>query len=286
MFDEIMPKVKKGEKIVVGLGDSFTHGIGSWDPEVYKQHNGKIDVLKMDRQLQIDAYKNSWVNVLCDEFLKDYKPINLGVMGTGNRAASSELQLYPEIEMENAKHGIVIFALSGLERFDFINRDFPNHHHFYTMWPNHWDKNATNKKLWEVYAKDLYSEKFAFIETIIAVKNAYTFAKSMNWDFVFANAFDNRFTRERMHREIEAQGHLTESLPWDCYFAPDACDTLIEDLLNLEGRPELKDGGFYPYYTNLAEPSEYITNCAHPSKMGHKRIAYQFYNHLRRRRVV
>ena len=287
MYKEIMPTIKKGDKIVVGLGDSFTHGIGSWDKETYAKHNGKIDVLKMSHELQVEAYNNSWVNVLCTEYLKGYKSVNLGVMGTGNRAATSELQLYPELDFDNAAHGIVIFALSGLERFDFINRDYPDHHHFYTMWPNHWDKNATNKKLWEVYAKDLYSEKFAYIETLIAVKNAYSFARSMGWDFVFANAFDTRFVKERMLKELpDNLEPLINSLPWDCYFAPESCRTLMEDLLFLEGKIELADGGFYPYYTNLAEPSEYITNCAHPSKKGHQRIAYQLHNHIRERKIV
>lgn len=286
MHKEIRPTIENGDKLVIGLGDSFTHGIGSWGKKVYDEYNGKIDVLNMSRELEIKAYDNSWVNLLCKNHLTNYKPINLGVMGTGNRAAASELHLYPDLEFENATHGIVIFALSGLERFDFVNRDFPDHNHFYTMWPNHWDKNATNKKLWEVYAKDLYSEKFAFLETIISIKNAYTFAKSMGWDFIFANAFDNRFVRERIHREVEAIGEIAETIPWDCYFSPDGCDTLIEDLLILENKHDLKDGGFYPYYTNLAEPSEYITNCAHPTDLGHKRIASQIYTHIRKQGIV
>lgn len=287
MYKDIMPTIKKGDRVLIGLGDSFTHGTGSWGPETYKKHNGKIDVLKMTHELQVSAYENSWVNVLCKEYLTNYKPVNLGVMGTGNRAATSELHLYPELKYENASHGIVVFALSGLERFDFINKEFPEHHHFYTMWPNHWDKNATNKKLWEVYARDLYSEKFAYVETIIAVKNAYTFAKSMGWDFIFANAFDTRFTKERMQEELpENLQDLVNSIPWDCYFAPEGCRTLMEDLLFLEGKIDLADGAFYPYYTNLAEPSEYITNCAHPTKKGHARIAYQLHNHIRERKIA
>ena len=287
MYKEVTPIIEHGDKLIIGLGDSFTHGIGSWGDEVYKEYNGKIDVLNMSHELQVSAYDNSWVHVLCRDYLKDYKPINLGVMGTGNRAASSELHLYPELGFENAAHGIVIFALSGLERFDFVNRDFPDHHHFYTMWPNHWDKNATNKKLWEVYAKDLYSEKFAFIETILAVKNAYSYAKSKGWDFIFANAFDTRFTQERMLEELpDNLGSLINSVPWDSYFAPEGCRTLMEDLLFLEGKIELANGGFYPYYTNLAEPSEYITNCAHPSKLGHQRIAYQLHNFIKEKNIA
>ena len=160
MYNRMIPTIVPGAKIVIGLGDSFTQGVGSWPKEVWDRYNGQIDTLKIPLEIFDQMYDNSWVQQLCNNHMTDWTPINLGCLGTGNRSAVKNLYLHPKIKFENASSGVVILMLSGMERFDFVNKDFPEHNHFYTMWPNPWDKNSTNKKLWEAYAESLWSEKF------------------------------------------------------------------------------------------------------------------------------
>jgi hypothetical protein len=229
MLDYLIPNIPKGSKIVVGLGDSFTQGVGSWSRETYKKYNGQIDPLKIPREVIDEMYHNSWVHQICRNHLTDYIPVNLGIMGMGNRGAVKELYLNPYIELDNAKEVVVVLMLSGLERFDFINREFPSHAHFYTMWPNPWDKNSTNKKLWEVYAKDLWSEKFNVIENILNIREAEMFCKAKGWKFIVTSAFDQRVTKEYFLKEAGAiHNKLIDTIPWNKFLYPQEMKSFIE----------------------------------------------------------
>ena len=214
------PEIPIGSKVIVGLGDSFTEGVGSWSKETYKEYNGWIDPLKIPQDLIVDMYEYSWPSQLCRNHMPDYLPVNWGVMGTGNRAAAKELYLNPSVKLDNASEVIVIYMLSGIERFDFINRDFPDRNHFYTMWPNPWDANTTNKQLWEAYARDLWSEKFVCLEALLNIKEAETICKANGYKFLVANAFDVRVTRDRFINDIgDKHTDLIDSLPWDSFIS-------------------------------------------------------------------
>lgn len=281
MLDHLIPNIPENSKIIIGLGDSFTQGVGSWSTETYKKYQGWIDPLKIPRETLDEMYHNSWVHQLCRNHLSDYIPVNLGVMGTGNRAAVKELYLNPDIEFHNAKEVIVVLMLSGLERFDFINRDFPSNAHFYTMWPNPWDPNASNKKLWEVYAKDLWSEKFNVIENILNIQEAELFCKAKGWKLIVTSAFDQRITKDYFVTHAgEVNSKLVNAISWDKFLYPQGMKSFIELLLTYDGRPEMAKGDFYVYYSKLKEPTKYITNCMHPTQEGHRIIAEEIYKYI------
>jgi hypothetical protein len=287
MFDHLIPNIPKGSKIVVGLGDSFTQGVGSWSKETYKKYNGWIDPLKIPREVVDEMYHNSWVHQICRNHLTDYIPVNLGIMGIGNRGAVKELYLNPYIDLDNASEVIVVLMLSGLERFDFINREFPSHAHYYTMWPNPWDPNATNKKLWEVYAKDLWSEKFNVLENILHIREAEMICKAKGWKFVVTSAFDQRVTKEYFLKEAGAvHNKLINTVPWDKFLYPQEMKSFMELLLTYDGRPEMALGDFYVYYSKLKEPTEYITNCMHPTQEGYRIIAEELYKYMIKNKYV
>lgn len=281
MLDKVIPKINPGDKIVIGLGDSFTQGVGSWSQETYKEYNGFIDPLKIPKQLEIDMYEYSWVSQLCKNHLRNYKPINLGKMGKGNRAAVKELYLNPQIEFDNASDVIVVLMLSGIERFDFINREFSNNGaHFIAMWPNPWDKNSTHRQLWESYARDIWSEKFVCLEALLNIREAEMFCKAKGWKFVVASAFDQRVTREQFVKHCgDDHTQLINSMPWDNFLYPNGCKSFMELLLTYEGHPELAEGGFYEYYSKLTYPTELITNCMHPTREGYRIMAEEIYKH-------
>ena len=58
----MIPTIAPGSKIIIGLGDSFTQGVGSWPKEVWDRYNGCIDTLKIPLEIFDQMYDNSWVN--------------------------------------------------------------------------------------------------------------------------------------------------------------------------------------------------------------------------------
>jgi hypothetical protein len=281
MYDIHIPAIDENSKLIIGLGDSFTQGVGSWDKQTYKLYGGFIDPLKVPRNLEVEMYEYSWVSQLCTNHLPTFTPVNFGATGKGNRASVKELYLNPKVKIGKAKKAILILMLSGIERFDFINKGFEEHHHFFAMWPNPWDKNTTHKQLWEAYARDIWSEKFVCLEALLNIREADMFAKANGWNFIVASAFDQRITRENFIDKIgKEHTELIDSIPWDKFLYPQGCKSFMQLLLRYDGREELADGAFYDYYSKLKEPTEYITNCMHPTREGYRIMAEELYKFI------
>ena len=287
MFEHLIPTIPKGSKILVGLGDSYTQGVGSWSKETYEKFNGKIDPLNIPDELIDEMYENSWVSQICKNHLTDYIPVNLGAMGTGNRAAVKELYLHPSIEFDNASDVIVVLMLSGLERFDFVNRAFPPNSHFYTMWPHPWDTNSTNRKLWEIYAKDIYSEKFTIVECLLNIREAEMFCKAKGWKFVVTSAFEQRINKDHFLKFGGLENlKLINSIPWEKFLYPKGMKSFMELLLDHDGNRHMANGEFYHHYSRLKQPTKYITNCIHPTQEGARVIAEEIYEFLKQNNML
>lgn len=282
MFRKYQQPITSDDRVIIGIGDSYTQGVGAYSKETWDRHNGKIDVFDYSDELLVEQYQNSWVNQLAIRL--GYKSVNLGHAGTGNRAAVKELYFYPDV-LDNVKDAIVVYFLSGLERFDFINKDqMQEHHHFFAMWPNPWDKNASNKKLWEAYAESIHSEKFVALELMLNLLDAQTYCRSRGFRLIVAPAFDVRINRKWIVDMIlnnPMQSDLKEDFvnqfDWSQFYVPEGYTTFMELLCDLEGDRLLAPGGFYNRFCSLLYPSKYITNCAHPSLEGHTVIANEFY---------
>jgi hypothetical protein len=279
--------VTADSKLIIGLGDSFTQGVGSWSKETYKKHKGFIDPLNIPINLEIDMYEHSWVSQMCKNHLPNYTPMNFGIMGRGNRAALKDLYFYPNLNLEKASEVIVVYMLSGIERFDFVSREFNRFHHFFAMWPNPGDKNSTHRQLWESYAKDIWSEKFVCLEAILNIKEAEMICKANGWHLVIASAFDQRITKERFLKEIGNQDtEIIDSVPWDKFLYPQGCNSFMQLLLRYDGREELADGAFYDYYSKLKEPTKYITNCMHPTREGYRIMAEEIFKFIKEKGYI
>lgn len=289
MYAQLIPHIDNNSKLIIGIGDSFTQGVGSWSKETYTEYGGFVDPLRIPEHLAIEMYEYSWVHQLCRNHLTDHTPVNLGILGKGNRASLKELYLNPHINVFDAKEVTVVYMLSGIERFDFINREFTKdgNSHFLAMWPNPWDKNTTHKQLWEAYARDLWSEKFVCLETLLHLKEAEMFCKANGWNLVIASAFDQRITKDNFINKVgEEHVELIESAPWDKFLYPQGCKSFMQLLLRYDGREELADGAFYDYYSKLKFPTEYITNCMHPSREGYRIMAEEIYNFMKNKGYV
>ena len=82
----------------------------------------KSDADNRDNQIQtiilrVHELENSWVNQLTKHHFPEYKSLNLGVKGIGNKAAVDQLHFVDQHDLEDAE-GIIVFMLSGFERFD------------------------------------------------------------------------------------------------------------------------------------------------------------------------
>jgi lysophospholipase L1-like esterase len=285
MFNQPVPKINKTSKVIVGIGDSFTQGVGSWSTATYEAHSGWIDPLTMwkDNALVAEMYENSWVSQICRNHLVEYIPVNLGVMGTGNRAAVKELYLHPELNLDTAQEVIVVYLLSGIERFDFVHKDFNRNTHFYTMWPNYRDKNTTNKKLWQAYSESLWSDRFSVVESILNIKEAESICKSKGWKLVVASAFEQVYIRDYFIEHLdEGWIPVVDTIDWNNFVYPNGMKSFMEMLLDCDGNRHMADGQFYDYYSILDYPTKHITNCMHPTKEGYRIIAEEIYKSLQK----
>jgi lysophospholipase L1-like esterase len=293
MYKAHIPKIKNGDKVIIGIGDSYTQGVGAYTDTSWKKHNGKIEVFTNDSTLIAEQYEGSWVNQLCQDYFKEWVPVNLGHAGVGNRASIKQLPLYlnTKIDIENASEVIVVLMLSGLERFDFVRTDYnsTDHHSFQCMWPNPADPTSPCADLWKAYADNLYSNKFIAVELILNILEAQTYCKANGYKFIFGSAFDNRANKHWLLKTLcglitslePSNKKLIDSIDWTNYIYPKGFDSFLQYLLQLEGKGNLANGGWWPYYTNLDGPSEYITNCAHPTRKGHKVIANIIYDFIK-----
>jgi hypothetical protein len=289
MFKLAHPTIKSGDNVIIGLGDSYTQGVGAYSDSTWKANDGKISVAAHDKALIAEQYEGSWVNQICQTHLKGWVPVNFGHAGIGNRGCVKQLHLNP-VGLEKANHVVVVYLLSGLERFDFVRKEFGSeeHYNFEAMWPNHWDTNSSNPELWKAYAETIYSDKFIAVELILNILEAQTYCKAHGYDFVFASAFDSRANKAWLTRTLCGLIPLLEpehkkiinQIDWDCFLQPGGYNSFIDLLLDLDGHKDLAGGRFYGHYSKLPYPSTYITNCVHPTRRGHAVMAKQIYDFI------
>jgi len=274
------------KKIVVGLGCSWTQGEGGYTDAIWKYYKGKIN-LPMDKSMHLIPIEqeNSWVNVLCRDYLTDYTPVNLGQRGIGNRGSAKSLYL-TNINWDEVEDGYVIFMLSGFERFDFFDQHWndkvkcgPNklkesaHYNFQTMWPH-----LGNCEQWDMYAKHIYSEESTSIETLCNILDVQTFCKAHNLKFVLANAFDGRGKLQL----VEHCDGLVDQVDWSCYMHEKVWyESFVKLLVKMDGLLSDEDwGAYHSEYRKLAWPQKYLTNCIHPTIDGYKVMAEEVYKFI------
>jgi lysophospholipase L1-like esterase len=283
-------KITPESKIVIGLGDSFTQGKGASSIENWEKFNWDLKSYEKDSNTIFEDYENSWVNQLCKHHLTDYIPVNFGLSGCGNRATVKQLYLHPELNLEMAKEKIVIFLLSGMERFDFVNRQFNDHHNFFAMWPNPWDKTSTNYELWKIYSEDIWDDKFGYIEMLLNIVEAQMWAKANNAKFVLGSAFRNDYQRKNFQKMFSDENtkKLVDVINWDNYVYPGGYPSFTDLLVHLEDRDDLLGGGFYAwsFEQEKMSPKQYFTKCGHPSFKGHKVIADELYKFIKYKKMT
>lgn len=294
-------KIDKNSKILIGLGDSFTQGQGACSIDLWERYNWDQDY--MNQEILTDVlesnYENSWVNKICKNYLTDFTPINFGMLGRGNRASTSELFLHPELNLEIAKEKIVVFMLSGRERFDFVHKNYAEHVHFKTIWPS-LNKNNSEYEFFKNYAENVYSEKSSIIELLLNISIVKNWCILNNAKLVLISGFERDINRQSfidnirgednydntMHRHLDKIENLVDIVNWDTFLYPNTKSCVTDLLLTLENREDVIVGklgeNFVSYTESFDKLSEhgYITKCSHPSYKGHEVISEIIYKHI------
>ena len=290
MYNFAVPKLKKGDKVIIGLGDSFTQGLGAYTDATWKKHEYNIPIYTNDKKLIAEQYQGSWVNQICQTYLDDYIPVNFGQAGIGNRGALKQIYLNTRVDLSLADEVIVVYMLTGLERFDFVKKNYgaEEHYAFQTMWPNPQDSGATHPDLWQAYEKNIYSNEFMAGELILNILDAQTYCQAHNYKLIITNGFDARANKDWLSKTLGSNipilgrehKKLIDKIDWNNFLYPKGHKSFLHYLLELEGMSHLGGGGWWTHYSQLTKPSEYITNCVHPTHKGQSIIAKEIYEFI------
>jgi hypothetical protein len=244
-------------------------------------------------EVEESNYANSWVNQLCKNHMPDWTPLNLGMSGKGNRFAIKELMVNPLLGIEKAKEKIVVFAVSGFERFD-LAKDLVGEEHFTTQWPvygGYKEKKLGYSELTLENGDSLYSEKFVISEFILNIIELMNWCKLHNAKLLLMSAFTPEFNKNHFIdvlspnvTSVLGQMKLDEliwSIPWERIIRPLGFSCITDMLMHLEGwDKDLPGYGFRNMKIDTIGPNGYMTKCQHPSEKGHKLLAEIIYEHI------
>ena len=288
-------KITKDTKLLIGIGDSFCAGRGACSIELWEKYGWDMERMYGEGGAEVEEsnYKNSWVNQLCKNHMPDWTPLNLGMSGKGNRYAIKELMVNPLLGIEKAKEKIVVFAVSGFERFD-LAKDLVGEEHFTTQWPvygGYKEKKLGYSELTLENGDSLYSDKFVISEFILNIIELMNWCKLHNAKLLLMSAFTPEFNKNHFIdvlspnvTSVLGQMKLDEliwSVPWERIIRPLGFSCITDMLMHLEGwDKDLPGYGFRNMKIETIGPNGYMTKCQHPSEKGHKLLAEIIYEHI------
>ena len=288
-------RITKDSKLLIGIGDSFCAGRGACSIELWEKYGWDMERMYGEGGAEVEEsnYANSWVNQLCKNHMPDWTPLNLGMSGKGNRFAIKELMVNPLLGIEKAKEKIVVFAVSGFERFD-LAKDLVGEEHFTTQWPMYGDykeKKLGYSELTLENGDSLYSEKFVISEFILNIIELMNWCKLHNAKLLLMSAFTPEFNKNHFIdvlspnvTSVLGQMKLDEliwSVPWERIIRPLGFSCITDMLMHLEGwDKDLPGYGFRNMKIETIGPNGYMTKCQHPSEKGHKLLAEIIYEHI------
>ena len=288
-------RITKDSKLLIGIGDSFCAGRGACSIELWEKYGWDMERMYGEGGTEVEEsnYANSWVNQLCKNHMPDWTPLNLGMSGKGNRYAIKELMVNPLLGIEKAKEKIVVFAVSGFERFD-LAKDLVGEEHFTTQWPMYGDykeKKLGYSELTLENGDSLYSDKFVISEFILNIIELMNWCKLHNAKLLLISAFTPEFNKSHFIdvlspnvTSVLGQMKLDEliwSIPWERIIRPLGFSCITDMLMHLEGwDKDLPGYGFRNMKIETIGPNGYMTKCQHPSEKGHKLLAEIIYDHI------
>lgn len=288
-------KITEETKLLIGIGDSFCAGRGSCSKEIWEKYDWDMERMYGEGGIEVQKsnYENSWVNQLCKNHMKEWTPLNLGMSGKGNRYAVKELMINPLLGIEKAKEKIVVFAVSGFERFDLV-KDLIGEEHFTTQWPvygGYKEKKVGYGDLTLENGESLYSEIFVISEFILNMIELINWCKLHNAKLLLISAFTPElnkgfFTKVLSEKAKSTLGQmkldeLIHMIPWDRIIKPLGFDCITDMLMHLEGwDDQMPNYGFRNMKIETMGPNGYMTKCQHPTEKGHTLLAEIIYDRI------
>lgn len=285
--------IKEGDNVIIGLGDSFTQGLGAYSLDCWKAMNSSPATYNISGQYFLDEQgKNNWVSQLCHNHLPTYKRYNFGMNGGGNRASISEMILNPL--PRNLGNVIVILMATGVERFDFLKQSDDTagpekHLRWQTIWPVIGDRGPISI-IEKEYLKQIWSTRNDALEFVLNVVNCQNFCRLNGYKFLFASAFDPYIQKNAIIHELDDRKQYHELVDWDAQLLPE-CPGPYKTFMNMVRQEEgitthLNQLEAREYYSKLALPAKYITPCFHWSIEGVALVAKYLHGELIRRKMV
>jgi len=304
-YDMVKP-IDENSKILIGIGDGFVSGHGACSKDLWEKCDWDLNNVTHDisREYHVSFYENSWVHKICKNHMTDYTPINMGILGVGNRGAVKELYLHPELNIESASEKVVVFMLSDFEKFDFIHKEYFEHIHFETIQPM-LNQSTSKRELWDSFTKHTYSDRVGLIETLLTIAEVKTWCKANNATLVLTSSTRFEYNHDYILKTIledcecnkgrtpnyllDRKVHvssLVNIIEWTDFFRPNGRHCLTDYLLEIDNKEILVNSKnsdkYYDYAYGLEKLSEngYITNSSYPSEDGHEKIAEIIFNHI------
>ncbi len=288
-------RITENTKLLIGIGDSFCAGRGACSLNLWEKYGWDMEKMYSEGGTEVEKsnYENSWVNQLCKNYMSDWTPLNLGMSGKGNRYAIKELMVNPLLGIENAKDKIVVFAVSGFERFD-LAKDLIGEQHFTTQWPvyeHYKNKQVGYSELTTEEGESLYTERFVISEFILNIIELVNWCKLHNAKLLLISAFTPELNKQffidvlskgepSLMRQNKLDG-LISIIPWDKIINPLGFSCITDMLMHLEGWDDKISGhGFRSIKIDTIGPNGYMTKCHHPSEKGHKLLSQIIYEKI------
>jgi hypothetical protein len=285
-------KITEETKLLIGIGDSFCAGRGACTIDLWEKHGW--DYHRMYREggneVEFSNYTNSSINQLCKNYMPDWTPLNLGLAGKGNRFAIKELTMNQILGIERAKEKIVVFFVSGFERYDFAN-DLIGSDHFYTLWPVYHDEKVGYADIKVDNGESIYNEKFILSEFLLHMIELTNWCKLHNAKLLLISGFTPELNKShfmeifspKVTTGIEQMkfDELIWSIPWNRIIRPMGFSCITDMLMHLEGWDEQSPYyGFRNMNIETMGPNGFMTKCHHPSEKAHKILAEIIYEHI------
>lgn len=278
--------ISEGDNVIVGLGDSFTQGVGAYDWNTWKYISENPDMYDAGLLQYVEEQgKNNWVRQLRDRCLPDYKVFNLGITGIGNRAAVKELYLNPL--PKNLGNVIVVLLASGLDRFDLLKQidNISCHQKWQTIWPSISDKGPISL-LEKQYLDQIWSPRNDALEFLLSVCEAQHFCKSNNYRFLFASVFDSRISKNQLSKDLKDKSDYVDIVDWNNFIDIPNRESLMDMISQIEGNKYRSMYDIYIENSSTKMPSKYITPCSHWTIEGQLKIAEYLFEQFQTRKLI
>ena len=290
--------INENDNVIIGLGDSFTQGVGAYSLETWKSisDNDPSTYNITGQHFIKEQGQNNWVRQLTKTYLPEYKTFNLGMNGGGNRSTIRELYLAHSELPKKLNNVVVILLSTGLERYDFLKKNDETagvdwHQKWQTIFPIDPDNNNNNGRgpiaeLDRAYFRHIWSERNDMLEFLFNIAEVQSYCDARGYKFLFGSVFETRVDRKQILTVLDDKKQYIDIIDWDNLIQIPNRDCFMDMINQLEGNPYRAIHEIALLSQKSKMPSKYITPCWHWTIEGQKCVAEYLFNELTKRKLI